>query len=111
MADLRSALLRLSSRTRSRGLREPAVRDLLFGFLYETTILRLHSCKSLAESLHRVTNNLERRLAQHRAADSPGFTKRYRIFRLVHYELFGDIRFAIAREKESNHGDVKRKSG
>jgi putative endonuclease len=47
-----------------------------------------------------VTNNLERRLAQHRSGFIPGFTSRYRIFRLVHYELFGDIRLAIAREKE-----------
>lgn len=47
-----------------------------------------------------VTNNLERRIAQHRSGLIPGFTKRYRIFRLVHYELFGDIRMAIAREKQ-----------
>lgn len=47
-----------------------------------------------------VTNNLERRLAQHRFGVVPGFTKRYRIFRLVHYEIFGDIRLAIAREKQ-----------
>ena len=47
-----------------------------------------------------VTNNLERRLAQHRFGLVPGFTKRYRIFRLVHYEMFGDIRLAIAREKQ-----------
>ena len=47
-----------------------------------------------------MTNNLERRIAQHRSGFLPGFTKRYRIFRLVHYELFGDIRMAIAREKE-----------
>jgi putative endonuclease len=47
-----------------------------------------------------VTSNLERRLAQHRSGLVPGFTKRYRIFRLVHYETFGDIRLAIAREKE-----------
>jgi putative endonuclease len=30
----------------------------------------------------------------------PGFTKRYRIHRLVHYEVFGHIRSAIAREKQ-----------
>jgi len=47
-----------------------------------------------------VTNNVERRAAQHRSGSIPGFTKRYRIFRLVHYESFGDIRLAIAREKE-----------
>jgi putative endonuclease len=30
----------------------------------------------------------------------PGFTTRYRIFRLAHFEPFADIRDAIAREKE-----------
>jgi len=47
-----------------------------------------------------VTNNLERRIAQHRSGLILGFTRRYRIFRLVRYETFGDIRMAIAREKE-----------
>ena len=47
-----------------------------------------------------VTNSLERRIAQHRFGLVAGFTKRYRIFRLVHSDLFGDIRLAIAREKE-----------
>jgi adenine-specific DNA-methyltransferase len=47
-----------------------------------------------------VTNNLERRMVEHRQGLVPGFTSRYRIFRLVHFELFGDIRYAIAREKE-----------
>ncbi|MFI5072859.1 MAG: GIY-YIG nuclease family protein [Terriglobales bacterium] len=47
-----------------------------------------------------VTNNLERRVAQHRFGLIPGFTNRYRISRLVHFEMFGDIRLAIAREKE-----------
>jgi putative endonuclease len=47
-----------------------------------------------------VTNNLRVRLAQHREELNPGFTSRYNIFRLVHYEVFGDIRAAIRREKE-----------
>ncbi|MGA8223279.1 MAG: GIY-YIG nuclease family protein [Candidatus Acidiferrales bacterium] len=47
-----------------------------------------------------VTNNLEVRLEQHRQKLNSGFTSRYNIFRLVHYEVFGDIRVAIAREKE-----------
>src|SRR5712692_8368114 len=47
-----------------------------------------------------VTGNLERRLIEHREGLVPGFTTRYRIFRLVHFETFGDIRDAIAREKE-----------
>ncbi len=47
-----------------------------------------------------VTNNLERRMVEHRQGLIPGFTVRYKIFRVVHFELFGDIRDAIAREKE-----------
>ncbi len=47
-----------------------------------------------------VTNNLERRMVEHREGLVPGFTARYWIFRLVHFEAFGDIRYAIAREKE-----------
>ncbi len=47
-----------------------------------------------------VTSHLQRRIAEHRDGLVPGFTTRYRIFRLVHFELFGDIRYAIAREKE-----------
>ena len=47
-----------------------------------------------------VTNNLQRRLAQHREKLVPGFTSRYNIFRLVHFEVYGDIQTAIAREKE-----------
>ncbi len=47
-----------------------------------------------------VTNSLQRRLLEHRQGLVPGFTSRYRIFRLVHSEVFSDIRNAIAREKE-----------
>jgi putative endonuclease len=47
-----------------------------------------------------VTNNLHRRLAEHRLGVVPGFTSRYKIFRLVHYEVYGDVRAAIAREKQ-----------
>jgi putative endonuclease len=47
-----------------------------------------------------VTNNLERRVFEHRQSLVPGFTERYQIFRVVHFEQFGDIREAIAPEKE-----------
>jgi putative endonuclease len=47
-----------------------------------------------------VTNSLQRRMIQHRMKLVPGFTSRYNIFRLVHFEVFTDIRNAIAREKE-----------
>ena len=47
-----------------------------------------------------VTNSLVRRVLQHRQGDTPGFTKRYNINRLMYYECFNDIRAAIAREKQ-----------
>ena len=47
-----------------------------------------------------VTGNLETRMVEHRQGLIPGFTTRYRIFRLVYFEFFTDISAAIAREKE-----------
>lgn len=47
-----------------------------------------------------VTNDLFRRVAEHRSGAVPGFSKRYHCHRLVWYETFDDIRLAIAREKE-----------
>jgi putative endonuclease len=46
-----------------------------------------------------VTSNLLQRLVQHREGLLPGFTSRYRVYRLVHFEMFGDMERAIAREK------------
>ena len=47
-----------------------------------------------------VTNNLERRLAEHAHGTADGFTKRYHVTRLVWFEDTGDIQAAIAREKQ-----------
>ena len=47
-----------------------------------------------------VTNNLPRRVNEHKRGLVAGFTSRYRITRLVYFEEFADIRDAIAREKE-----------
>ena len=48
-----------------------------------------------------VTNNLKRRLKEHKDKINPtGFTARYNIKYLVYYENFGWIQMAIAREKE-----------
>jgi putative endonuclease len=47
-----------------------------------------------------VTNDLQARVAQHRLKQIPGFTKRYNVTKLVHFELFGYIDMAIAREKQ-----------
>jgi putative endonuclease len=47
-----------------------------------------------------VTNNLERRVAEHKAKVVPGFTRQYRIERLVYFETWSDIRGPIQREKQ-----------
>jgi putative endonuclease len=47
-----------------------------------------------------VTSDLLKRLWQHRFGGRPGFTTRYRIDKLVHFEQYADARTAIAREKE-----------
>jgi len=47
-----------------------------------------------------VTSNLLQRLVQHREGLPPGFTSRYKVHRLVHFEMFGDMERAIAREKQ-----------
>jgi putative endonuclease len=47
-----------------------------------------------------VTNNLERRVYEHKNKLIDGFTKRYNINKLIYYEDCGDIKDAIIREKE-----------
>ena len=47
-----------------------------------------------------VTSNLPRRLYEHKNGLADGFTKRYRVHKLVYYEHTSDVRSAIAREKQ-----------
>ena len=46
-----------------------------------------------------VTNDLQRRISEHKKGLVEGFTKRYNCHRLVYYEDFSDIKQAIVREK------------
>lgn len=46
-----------------------------------------------------VTNNLERRMSEHKAGLIEGFTKKYNIRKLVYYEDYYEIKTAIDREK------------
>jgi putative endonuclease len=47
-----------------------------------------------------VTNDIVRRVAEHKAKVNKGFTYKYNVDRLVYYELINSINDAIAREKQ-----------
>ena len=47
-----------------------------------------------------VTNNLQRRVYEHKEKLIPGFTTKYNINKLIYYEIFNDVNLAIAREKQ-----------
>ena len=56
---------------------------------------------SLSRTLYvGITNDLQRRIAEHRRARPAAFTTRYRITRLVHYGAYRRPMAAIAREKQ-----------
>jgi putative endonuclease len=55
-----------------------------------------------------VTGKLRGRAWQHKTKQVEGFTKKYNIDRLIHYETFSDVWSAIAREKQIK-GWVRRK--
>lgn len=50
-----------------------------------------------------LTNNIKKRVRQHKDELIEGFTKRYKINILVYFESFGDVYSAIAREKQIKH--------
>ena len=47
-----------------------------------------------------VTDNLERRVNEHKSGHGSIFTSKYNCHKLVYYELFSDINQAIEREKQ-----------
>jgi putative endonuclease len=50
-----------------------------------------------------VTNNLIRRIEEHKAKEVDGFTKKYNVGILVYYEDTPDVESAISREKVLKH--------
>ena len=56
-----------------------------------------------------VTNNLERRLSEHKTKLGSAFTKKYNVDQLVYYECGDDINIAIAREKQIKAGPRQNK--
>jgi putative endonuclease len=56
-----------------------------------------------------VTNDLLRRIGEHRAGTFQGFTRRYNVHKLVHFEEFAEVNDAIAREKQIKGGSRMKK--
>ncbi|NLB71460.1 MAG: GIY-YIG nuclease family protein [Chloroflexi bacterium] len=51
-----------------------------------------------------VTNNLIRRINEHRQGKGSAFVKKYKVYKLVYFECGGDIMTAINREKQIKAG-------
>lgn len=56
-----------------------------------------------------VTNNLQRRVMEHKSGEGSKFTKKYNLTKLVYYESGDDINAAITREKQIKAGSRKKK--
>ncbi len=57
-----------------------------------------------------ITNNLIRRVHEHRNNIFEGFTKKYNVHKLVYFEAFDDPDNAIRREKQLKAGSRKKKT-
>jgi len=56
-----------------------------------------------------VTNDLKRRVYEHKEKLVDGFTKKYNITKLVYYEVFENVENAIVREKQIKGGSRQKK--
>jgi putative endonuclease len=56
-----------------------------------------------------VTNDLKRRIAEHKLKLIQGFSKRYNVDKLVFYEVYEEVVEAIKREKQIKGGSRQRK--
>ncbi len=56
-----------------------------------------------------VTNDLKKRIYQHKQKMVEGFSKKYRLNKLVYFEQFADIQTAISREKQIKAGSRQKK--
>lgn len=50
-----------------------------------------------------ITNNLQRRIYDHRQKQIVGFTQKYNLTKLLYYEVTNDVKEAIFREKQIKH--------
>ena len=55
-----------------------------------------------------VTNDLKRRVYEHKEKLIDGFTKKYNVNKLVYFETANDINSAISREKQIKAGSRKK---
>ena len=56
-----------------------------------------------------ITNDLKRRVYEHKEKLVDGFTKKYNIIKLAYYEVFEDPENAILREKQIKAGSRQKK--
>ena len=56
-----------------------------------------------------VTNDLARRVYEHKTGLGSAFVKKYNVHKLVYYEIGNDVRAAIAREKQIKAGSRMKK--
>lgn len=56
-----------------------------------------------------VTNNLQRRVYEHKNKLVKGFSSKYNLNKLVYYEIFDEVEQAILREKQIKGGSRKKK--
>jgi putative endonuclease len=56
-----------------------------------------------------VTSHLLRRISEHKDKAIPGFTSKYNVTKLVHYEEYATMEEAITREKQIKSGSRQKK--
>ena len=56
-----------------------------------------------------ITNDLKRRVYEHKEKLVNGFTKKYNVSKLIYYEIFEDPENAISREKKIKAGSRQKK--
>ena len=56
-----------------------------------------------------ITNDLKRRVYEHKEKFVAGFTKKYNVSKLVYYEVFEDPENAILKEKQIKAGSRQKK--
>ena len=56
-----------------------------------------------------ITDDLHRRVLEHRSGKGGSFTSRYRVTKLVYFETVEDVRVAISREKQIKAGSRQKK--